>query len=108
MITDLQFILLLSEFFFKQVLLSDDLVQFSLLDQLLLQRSSLAVQFSFKNFLLAKLFRKPFTLKSEENQQITNKQGSDMEIKLELRRNSINLHDCGVENLDGSQRMLVV
>ena len=108
MITDLQFILLLSEFFFKQVLLSDDLVQFSLLDQLLLQRSSLAVQFSFKNFLLTKLFRKPFTLKSEENQQITNKQGSDMEIKLELRRNSISLHDCGVENLDGSQRMLVV
>ena len=36
-ITDLQFVLLLNKFFFKQILLSDNLVQFSLLDQLFLK-----------------------------------------------------------------------
>ena len=36
-ITDLQFVLLLNKFFFKQILLSDNLVQFSLFDQLFLK-----------------------------------------------------------------------
>ena len=33
----------------------------------------------------------------KKNQQITNKQGSDMEMKPELSRNSTNLHDRGIE-----------